>query len=437
MNLTLVLVLVVIFSFAIGQLLTKYAERFVTLSGAEYILVGVLIGPHFPWKLLSEHALVELTPLFSLLLGLVGFVLGLRGQARERRLDHAVAGYVAAVGVLLTVSAAALLVLLVLFPWDDAAVDFVLQETLYRGHGWVIEFVAPSTHLWIALGLGAAACVSSPMLLEAARSRASAVGRVTALLDTVAHASQVTAVLTLGFVLASARATDAAGRFSMTVTEWETAAVAFGLVCGLLFGLFIGRESERGRIFLATIGLVTFAAGIGAALGISPLFVCMLAAVTVSVTSSHSARVRDELVRLQHPLFVLVMIFAGTLWEPVSGWQWALPLGYVIVRYVARRFFTSTATRLFLEKPLRLRRLGNGLLFQGTLAVAIAVNFAQRFPDYGNVILTTVLLGVLASDLFSNRALTAVLTDAGELPSSGDSSPLLSSDERRREEPAS
>ncbi len=418
MNLTVVLVLVVIFSFAIGHLITRYAERFVTLSGAEYILVGVLIGPHFPWKLVSEEALVSLTPLFSLLLGLVGFVLGLRGRRRERRLDNAVVGYVSAVLVLLTVAAAALAVLLWLVPWQPANVDFLLQATLYRGHGWVVEFVAPSTHLWTALGIGAAACVSSPLLLETAQRRNGAEGRVTNLLETTAHASQVTAVLTLGFVLASARATAAASRFSMTVTEWETAAVAVGVVCGLLFGLFIGRENESGRIFLATIGLVTFAAGIGAALGISPLFVCMLAAVTVSFTSSHSARVRTELDRLQHPLFVLVMIFAGTLWQPVSGWQWALPLGYVVVRFAARRLWTSMSTRLFLEKPLRTRRLGNGLLFQGTLAVAVAVNFAQRFPNFANAILTTVLLGVLASDLFSNRALRSVLGDAGELDES-------------------
>jgi hypothetical protein len=428
MSLTLVLVLVVIFSFAIGHLLTRYAERFVMLSGGEYILVGVLIGPHFPWKLVSERALVELSPLFSLLLGLVGFVLGLRGRQRERRLDHSVVGYVTSVAVLLTVAAGTLPVLIWAFPWQTSNVDFVLQHTLVRWQGWVVELVAPSTHLWISLGVGASAAVASPLLIEQARSRPAAGGRVSSLLETVAHSSQITAVLTLGFVLASARATAQASRFSMTVTEWETAAVAVGVASGLLFGLFIGRESDRSRIFLATIGLVTFAAGIGAALGISPLFVCLLAAVTVSATSSHSARVRDELMRLQHPLFVLVMIFAGTLWVPVQGWQWAFPVGYVVVRFVTRRFWMTVGSKLFLERPLRTRRLGNGLLFQGTLAVAVAVNFAQRFPDYASVILTTVLLGVLASDLFSRRALTSVLSDAGELGELADEVPRSQSE---------
>ena len=71
--------------------------------------------------------------------------------------------------------------------------------------------------------------------------------------------------------------------------------------------------------------------------------------------------------------------------------------------------------KLFLEDKLVTRRVGNGLLSQGTLAVAIGVNFAQRFPSFSSLILTTVLVGTLLSDLFSARALRALLADAGEL----------------------
>jgi hypothetical protein len=71
--------------------------------------------------------------------------------------------------------------------------------------------------------------------------------------------------------------------------------------------------------------------------------------------------------------------------------------------------------KLLLEDRLATRRLGNGLLSQGTLAVAIGVNFAQRFPTFASLILTTVLVGTLLSDLFSARALRSLLADAGEL----------------------
>lgn len=415
MNLTLLLVLVVIFSFAIGHFLTRYASRFVTLSGAEYILVGVLIGPHFPWKLVSDAAIVKLGPVFALLLGLVGFVIGLRGHARDRRLDVALVGYVSALLVLLTVAAAALPVLRWLKPVDEASADFVVNWVVLRAWGYLVEVHFAATHLWVALGLGASACVASPMLVSSMRARSAASGRVTALLESTARASQVLAALVLGFVLATARATEAAGRFSLTVAEWELAAVGLGVVSGLLFGLFVGRENEPSRIFLATIGLVTFASGVGAALGISPLFVTLLAAVTVSITSRDAERVHHQLERLQHALFVLLMIFAGTLWDPVRGWAWALPVGYVLLRFVARRVWTAVCNKLFLEERVATRRLGNGLLSQGTLAVAIGMNFAIRFPEFASLILTTVLVGTLLSDLFSMRSLRALLADAGEL----------------------
>ena len=415
MNLTVILVLVVIFSFGVGHLLNRYAARFISLSGAEYILVGVLIGPHFPWKLMSEAALSSFSPLISLLLGLVGFVLGLRGQETPRRLDEAVVGFVSSGLVLLGVSALVLPALIYLVPLDQVASDFAIQESVFYFRGYVVELNFGSTHLWAALATGAAATVASPMLMDSMRRVHGARGRVSNLMSAVARSSQLTAVIVLGLVLVSARATDHGTRFSLSVTEWQVAAVALGILSGLLFGLFIGRETDSNRIFLATVGLVTFASGVGAGLGVSPLFLNLVAAVTVGLTSPHAAKLRAELDRLQHALFVLVMIFAGALWNPVSNWMWALPLLYVVGRLIFRRAFTQLSARLFLEQRLRTRRLGNGLLAQGTLAVALGVDFAQRLPALASLVLTTVLIGTLLSDVFSGRALRSLLADAGEL----------------------
>lgn len=419
MSITLLLVLVVVFSFAVGHLLTRYASAVVTLSGAEYILVGVLIGPYFPWQLLDETALAALTPLVSLLLGLVGFVIGIRGE-RPPSPGSTVVGYVSSFLVLVSVAALLLPLLQFIHPVDEAREHFVIHWVVARYGDWVVELHVASTHLWVALGLGATACVASPLLVEATHRISGATGRVSELLTASAHASQVLAVLVLGLVLATAPATEAMARLSMTVSEWAMATAALGVVCGLLFRLFVGRDTDPARIFLATIGLVTFASGVGAALGVSPLFVTMLAGVTVSMTWRHSEAVRKDLNRLQHPLFVLVLIFAGTLWEPVHGWAWLLPACYVVSRFVARRFWTAASVRLLMDPPLRTQRIGNGLLSQGTLAAAVAVNFAQLFTEFAPIVLTTVLLGTLLSDLLSGRALRAVLADAGEL---GDPAP--------------
>jgi len=414
-NVTLVLVAIVIFSFVFGHFVTRFASRYVLLSGVEYMLVGVLIGPYVGLDLVGEATLDFLSPLFSLLLGLVGFLVGLRARGAAERVDLAVLGVVSALLVVLGVSGGLLLILAPLIPLPAGAADFVVDHTVFAFRDWHVELHFTSTHLWLALALGAAAAVASPLLVEGIKRRHSAQGRVLTLLESAARVSQIVAVLVLGIVLATARATATSNRFSLTVTEWVLAALGGGILCGLLFGLFIGRESDASRVFLASVGLVTFASGVAVALGISPLFVNLIAGLTVAVASPHAAQLREQLDRLQHPLFVLLMIFAGALWRPVAGWLWILPAAYMVLRFVARRAATSVSARLSLEQPVLVARLGNGLLGQGTLAVAIALDFSLRFPSHAALILTTVLLGTLLSDLFSHRALRTLLADAGEL----------------------
>ena len=93
MTATAFLVLAVVFSFAVTRWLTRFAERYVMLSGAEYLLVGMLIGPVM-LGFVTRHALDALHPFVSLLIGLLGFLVGLRSPQGLR------AGPASTVGVL-------------------------------------------------------------------------------------------------------------------------------------------------------------------------------------------------------------------------------------------------------------------------------------------------------------------------------------------------
>ena len=180
-----------------------------------------------------------------------------------------------------------------------------------------------------------------------------------------------------------------------------------------------GESSVPNRIFLATLGLVTFASGVGSALGVSPLFINLLAGVSVSALSPHAERISQELQRLKHPMYVLLMIFAGILWSSVSGWAWLLPLVYVGARFASLWLWLALTDRAVLPSATFVPRLGQGLLGQGIFAVAIAINLALRVGDRAGIVLNTVLFGVLSSDLFPGRRLRSVLADAGELDQVG------------------
>ncbi len=412
MSLTILLVLVVIFSFGFGHLLTRYVSRYIALSGAEYLLVGVLIGPQVPPRLMTEESLARLEPFIALLLGLVGFVVALHTRDVFRTVRNGLAGLISAVLVLVTVAGTMLFLADRLLPPAPNALTFHWEVLRTSQHALVLSLT--TSHLWMALALGAAACVASPFVIESSARILRAQGPVTDLLRGSATLSQVLAVVVVGVAVATARSPDTATGVGLSVGMTLATAGVVGVVCGLLFTLFIGQEKDAVRIFLATAGAVIFASGVGTALGLSPLFVNLVAGVTVALTSRHAQRLRDELDRLQHPLFVLVMIFAGALWSPVAGWVWLFPITYFAVRYVARRAFTRATVRILAPPQVLSTRIGKGLLAQGTMAVAVGVDFSQRFPHYASAVLTTVLIGTLVSDLWSARALRAVLLDAGE-----------------------
>lgn len=437
MSLSLLLVLVVIFSFAVGRILTRSAARFVTLSGTEYVLVGVLIGPQFTWNLLSAEALQAFEPFISLLLGLAGFVLGLRTRRALGDASSAAAGVGSVLGVI-AISAACLLPLV---EWltDSPRAGFVVSRPVLRVAGYVVELHFSSDAMWTALVLGCVAGTVSTALVTRVCEASRASGRVTRFALTGSAVAQNVSVIIFGLTLSSMRAASVESALRLTVVEWAVTAAGAAIVIGLLFTLFIGREEDPGRVFLATIGLVTFASGVGVALEISPLFINLLAGITVAATSNRAERVREHLDRLQHPLFVLITIFAGAHWLPTSGWLWLLPGAYVAVRILGGALVTPLMARLFMQEGPRGIRLGRAFLSQGTMAIAIGLNDALWRPDHAPIVLTTVLVGVFACDLFSDRILSRVLADAGETdrapsPSSEEEGKMGSSSLRAAEE---
>jgi hypothetical protein len=229
----------------------------------------------------------------------------------------------------------------------------------------------------------------------------------------------VIAVLLSGLALAGDRAVTGGGAQSMSLAEWSLLIVAVGGVSGMLFTVFIGgTEAEGGegdlRLYLATLGLVIFAAGIGAALGVSPLFVNLVAGMTVAATSAQGERLRVNLEQLHRPVAILILVFAGVAWQPLPGWLWLVPLGYLLARLLARTVATRWAVATFVH-GVESRRLGVGLLGQGTLPAAIALSYGLQHPELGALVASAVLVPMLVTDLFASRALRGVLANLGAI----------------------
>ncbi len=390
MSTTITLVLVVTFAVVVSGLVRRYTARLGFVPDAQYIVIGALLGP---WGagLLGDNTLQSLGPVISLLLGMVGFMLGL---ALRRRLATAHALEAGATAALFSLAAM-------------AASFFALLLYLTR---WV-----PGQPLWVAISLACAAAATSLPGVESTLQSVRARGVVTELVRSLSLALSVVAVAAAGTALAWRRSSQASDRFGLSGTTWLAALVGLGIASGLLFAMFMGRRKQESddRLFLATVGVITFASGLALAADVSPLLINMLAGVVVSLLSKDAEALYAHLERLERPAIVLLMIFAGVLWMPIHSWLWLVAPAYLAIRFCVLRLITGVTCWLLPGLP-RVPRVGNALLRQGGLAVAIAINHDQVSEPEGRVVLCITVIGVVVSDVIGSSAIRRVLVDAGE-----------------------
>ncbi len=406
MSVTLLLVVLVVFAFFAAHLLNRYAARFVPLSGVEYLVVGALIGPQISPQLLSSDSLDQLRPLVSLLLGVMGFLVGLQARRKSEAWRFTWTGVLIALATLLLLAVPfAVAYGLLVSPTDTV----LLERRLFVLDGYRFELFLTREQCAIALVLAAVAGVSFTLPGRAGRWTEAPVFQ---LLRRAALAGQWVAVTAVALVLAWTRSRAPATSIEGSAAYWFLGAIVLGVVLGACFTLFVGQETVTSRIFLATVGTMTFGAGIGAELGVSPLFVSLVTGATVAFSSRHHEQLREQLNRLHHPSAVLLLVLAGALWvPPAEATLWLFPVVYLAFRWLARRTLPSFFA--WLTTPVDPTRLGVGLLRQGTLAVAVALDFALRAPEHAGVVLTTAITGALVFDVLARGALRRFLIDAG------------------------
>jgi hypothetical protein len=178
----------------------------------------------------------------------------------------------------------------------------------------------------------------------------------------------------------------------------------------MLFHLFLGAEKHVDRLFISLAGGVILVSGAAAYLGLSPLMSAMFfGAILVNTSRSHS-EITAALMRLDRPLYFVMLIFAGATWSP-SAISWILPvLLFLLARGAARIGGARLATRIERELPTLGPRWGYALLGQGGLAIALALNYLYHDGALvPNMVFTAALASVLLTDLLSARIARAVI----------------------------
>ena len=385
---------------AVGYILAyvlfdRLHDRYGYVGGAEYVLIGFILGPRVT-GLLGAGQVQDLTPIVSLALGWLGMELGTYFRVQTiallppSYLQIAFAEAATTFGVALA-AMVTIFHFLIGQPWPEA----VLQAST----------------------LGAVATLCSPAAVDAFADRARSRDGILAVLRLTARIDALVAVIAFGLVLAVYHQGDVAPEVRPpTATEWAVINLAVGIASGVLFHLFLGPVSHldgaegSSRLFVALAGAIVVASGASYYLNLSPIFTTLVLGFILANSGSAHRDVTRMLRATERPVYLALLLFAGAAWSPGTvDLLFVAPL-FVLVRLAARFLGAKTAGEHVAPAVLRTSGLARGLLSQGGLAVAIALNYAQVHPELDSrLLLTATLLSVLLFEMVASGEASAFL----------------------------
>jgi hypothetical protein len=397
MQTTLAALAVVAVGYILAYLLfDRLRARYGYVGGAEYVLIGCILGPRVT-GLLGAGQVQDLTPIVSLALGWLGMELGTYFRLPALALLPPVHLQIAFAEAVTTFGIA-----------------FGAMLSIFHflaGYAWADAAVQGGT-------LAAVAALCSPAAVDAYVDRARSRDRILPVLRLTARIDALVAVVAFGLLLAIYHQGEVAAEVRPpTATEWAVINVAVGVASGILFHLFLGPVSQldetegNSRLFVALAGAIVVASGASYYLNLSPIFTNLVLGFILSNSGSAHRDVTRMLHATERPVYLALLLFAGAAWSPSSVNLLFIAPVFVLVRLAARFIGGHTAGKHVAPPSLRTPGLARGLLSQGGLAVAIALNYSQVRPDLNpRLLLTTTLLSVLLFETVASGEAAAFLS---------------------------
>jgi len=357
-------------------------------TGAVFILVGAVIGPSGT-NLFSVGFLAQFNPLFVIGLGWIGFLYGSHLEWRLLR-RYPVGLY-----------GAALLEATITF----AVVALSSWWILSRWMG--LNPMAVDTQL-AALMLGICASGTAPAGIFQISSRHVAHHELN-IIRFFAAVDDLPALFLLGAMDAFFHPASLVGPWWVPI-GWLLFSIALGIGGGIVTHWVFPKEEDFRHNDLVLLGMISLLAGAAEYFHLSPLLVTALAGATFANISPRKESAYGLLAQREHILYAIFLLMAGILLRLDWSHIYLLVPGFILLRGFGKITGGLTGWFLLLDRKNLHPMIGSGLLFQGGMTLAMAVNFEQI---HGNPlapqVATTVVVAVVVNDwlgpVVANRAL--------------------------------
>jgi hypothetical protein len=359
------------------------------LTGIEFLFLGLLLGPQF-LNLLDEETCKGLEPMSALLLGLIGLLFGFQFElSKLRRYPF---GFLAAA---------------FLEGFVTIALVFI---GLYFTLPLFVNINAEMQMIAVITLAAAAACTAQTGLALQAPDTITSHRNTLKLLRYISSMDGFCGLIlfaglfflrpSLNTGLQSARETGQGALIIM--------AACFGLL--LLYILFLVQRRKGNELVMVVIGMTVLASGAALLMNFSPLLInCFVGFCLVNLTREKE-RIYDILIRIEKPVYLLLLVFLGAGFRPDSVNLFILAACYSLYRFSGKLISGFLVIQMSKGMKTHSRLLGLGLLEQGGLALAILYDFQQGFSGEAvSFVISLALLSIIYNDLLSPHLLKLAL----------------------------
>lgn len=409
MNTFILLILILIFGFISFHFINqKLQDKFLYFTGLEYLFLGILIGaPFLNWInsnfeldfpiLLSPESSLQLKPIIALIIGTVGFATGLKLRFKDYSDLNRERLRLALTDVVFTT--------LILFLFFFGIFRYFFTNLLSFDEALVN-----------ALVLGTSASTYSPSVLQTLKNKFHIEGPNYNSLLFNSSISNIISIVLFGMLFSIVHQ-GVPKNLDITITEWFMINIAIGIVIGILFFIFLEREENENKLLLALMGIIIFTSGVAYYLNFSTLFISLIMGIFIANTSKVYKRIESTLEKLEHPFYVIILIYAGSILN-VTDWAiWGAGLLlYLILRMNIKNFNGWFAYQASYDKTAFSPTIGKGLNSQGMIAIAMALNFIQVYEnDFSITIFGVIIAAVIVNEFLSIKWTRDVLIDLNEI----------------------
>jgi hypothetical protein len=365
-------------------------------SGAEYVLLGVVLGPHV-LGVVERSVVQSFEPVVIVGVSWMAFLIGLAYRHVGRRVAHP--------GKLLfgVLSGAAV----------GVAVAFATNFALDR----LGVLLGPERRL-ATLGAGFVSAETTRHMIRWVAERHGAHGPLS---DWAADMARGSALLPIAAVAMLSASFPHEG---MMLPFSARLGITFGvgIVLGLVATVLLGREFRQTESWGILIGTTLLGMGVAVRLGLSPLGTSFALGLTLSIASRHQLDIRALVQPTEKPVMLPVLLIAGLYVDFGILRQFWLLIAAALLARVLAELVRGALLNLFVPParpsgPL----IGLGLLAIGPITIGAALALNVRLPSsITAAVLNLAVVGALFGELVGPKMLRRALERAGETDTQGE-----------------